>query len=284
MRTGARKGECEGSGTVGRGRAGGSGKDTRARVELRVHGSLNDFLPEAMRNAALKRPIAGRPAVKDVLEAAGVPHPEIALILVNDEPVGFPHRLAPGDRVMAYPAGWPGPSPTPLADAPSGPAGEVRFVLDGHLGRLAAYLRMCGFDTVYRRDATDDELAQVASSDERILLSRDVGLLKRSAIRRGAFVRNERPPDQLVEVLRRFDLAGLVLPFARCLRCNGLLEPVDREAVRPDVPPRVFGEQSAFRRCAACGGIYWRGSHHARMTRLLEQTLAVVAGPGADRR
>ena len=255
------------------------GDHPRASVELRFHGSLNDFLPDTLRDATLRRRIAGQPAVKDVLEAAGVPHPEIALVLVNGAPVDLGHRLAPDDRVAAYPAGWRGPAFPPVSDAPSPPAGEARFVLDGHLGRLAAYLRMCGFDTAYRHDAGDDELARIAASDQRILLTRDVGLLKRSVIRRGAYVRGDRPPDQLVEVLGRFDLVGLVRPFARCLRCNGSLEPADRESVQLEVPPRVYREQESFRRCAACGGIYWRGSHHARMTRLLAHALAAASGP-----
>lgn len=258
------------------------GERPRAPVELRFHGVLNDFLPDALREATLRRRIAGQPAVKDVLEAAGVPHPEIALILVNDVPVELSYRLAPGDRVAAFPAGWRWLAPGSVAAAPTRPVDEARFVLDGHLGRLAAYLRMCGFDTSYDRHANDDELARIAASDERILLTRDVGLLKRSVVRQGAFVRSERPQDQLVEVLGRFDLAGLVQPFARCLRCNGLLAPVDRESVQFEVPPRVYREQGAFRRCADCGGIYWRGSHHARMTRLLEHAL-VAAGTGVAR-
>jgi uncharacterized protein with PIN domain len=255
-------------------------------VELRVHGSLNDFLAPALRESVLTRQVAGRPAVKDVLEAAGVPHPEIALVRINGASAELGHRLSPGDRVAAFPSGWPDP-PTPTAGEALRRSGvEVRFVLDGHLGRLAAYLRMCGFPATYRRDATDDELAALAASEDRVLLSRDIGLLKRAAVRWGRFVRGERPEDQLVEVLGAFGLAGRVRPFARCLRCDSVLEPVARHLVRDEVPPRVFREQDAFRRCPGCGGIYWRGSHHARMTRLLERAL-VAAAPGgveSDRR
>lgn len=267
-----------------RARADAPSDERRAEVELRIHGSLNDFLPDAQRDARLRRRIAGHPAVKDVLEAAGVPHPEVALVLVNDAPVGLGQRLSPGDRVAAFPAGWPGPAPVPIPATPARPDGEARFILDGHLGRLAAYLRMCGFDTWYRRDAADDELAETAAAEERILLTRDVGLLKRSVIRWGASVRCERPSDQLTEVLVRFGLAASTRPFSRCLRCNGLLQPVERADVREAVPPRVYHEQGTFRRCAGCGGIYWRGSHHARMTRLLEHALAVAGRAGAMRR
>jgi uncharacterized protein len=251
-----------------------------AAVELHVHGDLNDFLPAPVRGTPLRRAIAGRPGVKDVLEAAGVPHPEIALVVVDGVTVGLDHRLQPGDRVDAFPAG--AAEPVEDAGAASAPGAHPRFVLDGHLGRLAAYLRMCGFDTLYRRDAGDAELARLAGRDDRILLTRDVGLLKRSIVRRGAFVRSEHPPDQLVEVVRRFGLAARVRPFARCLRCNGCLEPMDRERAKAEVPPRVYREQASFSRCPDCGGIYWRGSHHARMSRLLARTLE-AAGQGASR-
>ncbi|HSG84854.1 MAG TPA: Mut7-C RNAse domain-containing protein [Candidatus Limnocylindrales bacterium] len=244
-----------------------------ATVAVRFHGALGDFLPVRRRETLLQRPIAGRPSVKDVLEAAGVPHPEIDRIVVNGRLVDPGHRLRPGDRVDAYPTG---------RARRAGTSAVPRFVLDGHLGRLAAHLRMCGFDTAYRRDADDAELAAVAAAEERVLLSRDIGLLKRSIVRRGAFVRADRPRDQLVEILGRFGLQDSVRPFSRCLRCNGRLEPVDRASVRALVPPRVFGEQDAFRRCAACGGVYWRGSHHRRMTRLLEDVLAEVAARALD--
>ncbi len=255
--------------------------DPPAAVDVRLYGPLNDFLPPARRGTTIHQRLAGSPAVKDVVEAIGVPHPEVELVVVNGEPVGLEHRLRAGDRVAVYPAFRTiDLGPLPRAGPPALPGDAVRFVLDGHLGRLAAYLRMCGFDTAYRRDADDEALAGLAAGEERILLTRDLGLLKRGVVRRGAFVRADRPPDQLVEVLDRFDLGAAVRPFTRCLRCNGLLEPVEREAARDAVPPRVFREQPEFRRCPACGGIYWRGSHHARMTGILERALGLTNGSG----
>lgn len=247
----------------------GDGDDTPehgpGEVELHLHGPLTDFVTGPTRAARMRRRIDGHPAVKDMLEAAGVPHPEIARVVVNGRVVRLAHRLAPGDLVEAFPA---------ADDDPTEP--DPRFVLDGHLGRLASRLRMCGFDTAYRRDADDAELAALAATDDRILLTRDVGLLKRSVVRRGAFVRSDRPSDQLVEVLRRYRLADAVDPFSRCLRCNGRLLPVERDSVRDEVPPRVFAEQEAFRRCGSCRAVYWRGSHHRRMSRLLEDALDEV--------
>jgi uncharacterized protein with PIN domain len=103
------------------------------------------------------------------------------------------------------------------------------------------------------------------------------GLLKRSVVVRGYLVRADRAPEQFVEVVDRFDLVLAARPFSRCLRRNRDLGPADRFAVEAEVPPRVFAEQATFRRCAGCGAIYWRGSHHRRMERLVRSIL-----PGAS--
>ncbi len=254
----------------------------RGRAEFRFYGPLNDFLPAALRQATIRRSLEGTPAVKDVIEAIGVPHPEIGLVVVNGEPVTFACRISAGDRVAVFPpfrsielGAVVGVEPPAL------PATALRFVVDGHLGRLAAYLRMCGFDTAWDNHATDPELARRSAAEDRVLLTRDHGLLKRGIVTRGCFVRSDRPHDQLAEVIERFDLAGAVRPFGRCLRCNGELETAERATVRAEVPPRVFGEQTEFRRCPGCGAVYWRGSHHARMERLLRSVLPGIGSTEA---
>jgi len=242
-------------------------------TEFRFYGELNDFLPATARQATVRRTLDGSPSVKDAIEAIGVPHPEVALIVANGEPVTFGFRVRNGDRIAVFPpfrsidlSAVTGHNRAKAADA-------ARFVVDGHLGRLAAYLRMCGFDTTCDSRAPDAKLARTSADEGRILLTRDRGLLKRSIVVRGYLVRADRAPEQLVEVLDRFDLASATRPFSRCLRCNGDLEPADRNTVQAAVPPRVFAEQAAFRRCAGCGAIYWRGSHHRRMERLVRSIL-----------
>jgi uncharacterized protein with PIN domain len=263
---------------------------------VRFHGSLNDFLPTARRDLAIHFAFEGGPAIKDAIEALGVPHPEVDSIMANGRPVGFCYRLRPDDHVEVFgldrsggpaePAAEPG-APGLIPAAPIPP----RFVLDGHLGRLARYLRMLGFDARYDNRAADEGLARLSADENRVLLTRDRGLLKRSVVRLGYLVRDDNPRRQLDEVMARYGLAPLAAPFSRCVRCNGLLEQVDRSAVAERLAgePRTLRYFDSFGLCADCGSIYWQGSHFERMSGLVRQVVhdgpAIVENrPGGDAR
>ncbi len=243
------------------------------RVHVRFYAQLGDFLPAARRGHTIEHDVPGRASVKDVIESLGVPHPEVELILADGDAVAFEHVVRDGERVAVYPrfrsldvsALHRAGEPLPLVP---------RFVLDGHLGRLAAYLRLLGFDVTHRRDAEDAELARVAAVEDRVLLTRDLGLLKRSIVRHGALVRAVDPREQVAEVLDRYDLHAEARPFARCLKCNGLLAPISRDEARLHVPSGVLDRHDEFHACASCGRVYWRGSHHARMETLIAHLLA----------
>jgi hypothetical protein len=271
---------------------------------VRFHGSLNDFLPAARRDLAIRFAFEGGPAIKDAIEALGVPHPEVDSIMANGRPVGFGYRLRPDDDVEVFGLDRPGgPTAGPTA-GPAEPAAEPaapglipaalippRFVLDGHLGRLARYLRMLGFDARYDNRAADERLARLSADENRILLTRDRGLLKRAVVRLGYLVRDDNPRRQLDEVMARYGLAPLAAPFSRCVRCNGLLEQVDRSAVAERLAgePRTLRYFDSFGLCADCGGVYWQGSHFERMSRLVRQVVhggpAIVENrPGGDAR
>ena len=243
-------------------------------IEIRFHGPLNELLPARSRGRTLSRSVKGEPSVKDLIESLGVPHVEVDVIVVDGRSVGFGHRVPDGERIEVHPVHSDGGASSVIHLAPPQPEpGRIRFACDGHLGRLAAYLRMLGIDTAYANRADDDALAALASHEDRTLLTQDRGLLKRAVIRHGYVVRSARPADQLREVAERFGLAAASRPFSRCLRCNSLLEPVDPSEARLQVPPRVAAEQAQYRRCPSCSALYWRGSHHARMQRLIEQTI-----------
>jgi uncharacterized protein with PIN domain/sulfur carrier protein ThiS len=237
---------------------------------LRFYAELNDFLPEEKRQITFNHFFWGQPTIKDLIESLGVPHTEVHLILINGESVDFSRRVQDGDRITVYPV-FKNIDISPLSQIRPKPLQEIRFVLDTHLGKLAAYLRMLGFDTLYRNDFSDDQLAAISVSEQRILLTRDRELLKRREITHGYFVRNNAPTAQLVEVLHRFDLFPLIKPFHRCLCCNGVLEIIPKEEIKEHLPPRVRRHFNEFRRCPNCGRLYWKGSHYENMVRFIKQ-------------
>ena len=241
---------------------------TRAPKQARFsfHAELNDFLPERQKNREIPLSFKSGQSVKHLIESLGVPHTEVERILVNRSRVDFSYPVQDGDRVSAYP---PGQKALETLQA----AGRG-FLLDNHLGRLAGYLRMLGFDCLYRNDYQDDELAQLAARQERVLLTRDVRLLMRSAIQRGYWVRSTIPRQQLIEVVRRFALESRIAPFRRCLRCNGVLQAVSKEEVLGQLEPLTQKYFDEFHRCPDCTQVYWKGSHYARMLHFIQQTLA----------
>jgi uncharacterized protein with PIN domain len=211
-------------------------------------------------------------SVKDMIESLGVPHTEVDLILANGESVDFTYLVQEGDRISVYPV-FESLDITPVLRVRPQPLRDPRFVLDTHLGRLAVYLRLLGFDSLYRNDFTDDELARICSEEHRILLTRDRGLLKRSQVTHGYCVRTTEPRQQLAEVVQRFDLSDAIAPFQRCLRCNGLLRPVPKEAILDRLPPLTAQYYDDFSQCEACGQVYWPGPHYRRMQELIQQTI-----------
>jgi uncharacterized protein with PIN domain len=242
-------------------------------VRFRFYSELNDFLPAGRRQVAFPHASAPDQSIKHLVESIGVPHTEVDLILVNGEPVDFDHLPQEGDRIAVYPP-FKSIDVSGVTRVRPRPLGEHRFVLDGHLGRLAAYLRMMGFDVLYRNDYGDEELARISRDEGRVLLTRDRGLLKRNMVAYGYWLRETNPLRQLVEVLRRYDLLDAVNPFSRCLACNGMLEEVSKEAVLERLPPRARDYYDEFRMCPSCGRVYWDGSHVQRMRRLIAWAVA----------
>ena len=240
---------------------------------FRFYAELNDFLPPERRFTEFACSFLTSGSVKDAVESFGVPHTEVDLILANGEPVDCARRIQDGDRISVYPV-FESFDIAPVARLRTQPLRDPKFILDIHLGRLAAYVRMLGFDVSYRNCAGDEELARESAAEHRILLTRDIGLLKRSAVTHGYFVRETDSRRQLAEVVRRFDLARLARPFTRCTRCNGLLEAAAAEDVRAQVPPLAAELHREFVRCPGCRRVYWEGSHHRRMRALVDSVLA----------
>jgi uncharacterized protein len=241
-------------------------------VSFQFYAELNDFLPRRQRLSTINYELKERTSIKDTIEALGVPHPEVCGIEVNGEYVDFSYIVKDGDTINVYPISAI-PEGALLTSVAVGTPEIIRFVLDVHLGKLATSLRLLGFDTLYRNDYGDEELARISSSENRILLTRDCGLLMRGIVTYGYYVRNTDPQQQIVEIMRRFDLFKLVTPFARCLRCNGLLETVAKESIVDQLPETVVLEMDDFHCCQNCGQIYWQGSHYQKLQEFISKVL-----------
>jgi uncharacterized protein len=247
-------------------------------VELIFGGDLPGFLQRSCRGSSrVGRMLGEKTAVKDVIEACGIPHPEVDLIALLDEsraPVRALEFSFPVESPMSL-AIYPVPAPADvLPAAPRIQARDcARFVADGHLGALARHLRLLGIDTAYERDADDPRLLEIMSGDHRALLTRDRRLLMHSIVRHGYCPRSSDPEEQAREILRRFTAMPETTPMSRCLHCNGIMREEPKHQVLAPLAgePRTLQYYDHFLRCPDCRRIYWRGSHYEKLTSRLER-------------
>jgi len=246
------------------------------RAVVRFYAELREFLSADHWSGTVVHTFRVPGSVKDVIESYGVPHTEVELILVGGESVDFSYQVQNGDRISVYPV-FESFDVSPLIRLRPEPMRQIRFVLDGHLGTLARYLRLLGFDTAYERGASDRELIRTATTEGRILLTRDVGLLKNRAVTHGHFVRSDDPRQQVLDVVSRFQLAGRLRPYSRCLACNGVLESVAKEAIAHRLPPLTRQYIDEFFTCPGCGKDYWRGAHAQALDRIVAAATVAAA-------
>lgn len=236
---------------------------------FRFYEELNDFLPRYNRKREFEYNFTGNPSVKDAVEAIGVPHPEIDLIIVNNESVGFDYKLQANDMISVYPV-FESLNIKPLIKLRATPLRKTRFILDVNLGKLARLLRLCGFDSSYDSNFNDHSLVKLAREDRRIILTRDRQLLKRKEVTHGYWIRNTDPYAQLKEVVKRLDLKSDIKLFSLCLVCNAKIKSVPKQQVINNIPPKTRNYFDKFYQCTGCLKVYWQGSHYKRMqTRLM---------------
>ncbi|MBC8170174.1 MAG: twitching motility protein PilT [Anaerolineae bacterium] len=236
------------------------------------HGEINFFLPHLQRHTTIKHPFDWKASIKDMVESLGVPHCEIELLTVNHVAVDFDYIVLPDVQIDVYAHAIDAPVKAKIALRPP-LTGKPSFILDTHLGRLASYLRMMGFDTLYRNDYSDDELALVSNVEQRILLTRDIGLLKRSLVIYGRFVRETNPRQQIIEIMRRYQLLEHVVSFQRCLKCNGELHLVDKDMILHRLTSTTAAYYDVFHQCMDCEQIYWKGSHYDKMQEFMAEVI-----------
>lgn len=234
------------------------------KAYFRFYEELNDFLSSDKVKKKFPYLFTGKVSVKDAIESLGIPHTEIDLILVNGESVGFEHILQNGEHISVYPV-FESLDIASLVRLRPESLRNPTFIVDVNLGKLARLLRMLGFDANWRNDLNDPEIIEISISEKRIILTRDIGILKNRKVTRGYFVRSDDPDIQIVEVLKRFELIRLIKPFTRCMECNEFLKEIRKEEISELLPSQASSSYVKFMQCAGCHKIYWGGSHYDKM-------------------
>jgi uncharacterized protein with PIN domain len=239
---------------------------------FRFYEELNDFLPSGEKKVTFEYPFSRNQSVKDAIEALGVPHVEIDMILVNGNPVDFTYKLKNEDRISVYPV-FETLDISKVSPLRKKPLRDPKFILDVHLGRLAKYMRLFGLDTLYSKHLADPEIIKISLLEHRIIITRDRNLLKNKVVTRGYWIRSPKPEVQLREVLKRFSLKDNLHPFTRCLECNNILSEIPKEKIVDRLLPGTKKDFNKFRICTSCDRIYWEGSHFQSMKDLVEKIL-----------
>lgn len=238
-------------------------------VRLRFYAELNNFLPADLRQKAFDYSFPGPITVKEVIESMKIPLSEVDLILVNSKAVDFNYPVNDQDYISVYPL-FEQFDITGISQLRKTPLRVSRFILDSHLGKLAKYLRMAGFDTLYENNYSDNEIRRIAVNEFRIILTRDRDLLSSRDVTHGYYVRTIHPEEQMTEIVAKFDLYSQFKPFTRCLICNTELTPADKNEVFQEVDEDTRHIFNEFYRCTNCSKTYWKGSHYKRMTEFLQ--------------
>jgi len=238
-------------------------------INISFHGQLNDLLPLRQRQQETSCKLHKARSVKDLIESNGIPHTEVDVILVDSISVNFNHLLSGGESIQVYPADNVLNEHKLIHNQPE-PSGERRFILDVHLGRLAGYCRLLGFDTLYRNDYDDPTLADISADQQRILITCDRKLLTRKKISYGYLMRSRIPQQQIVELVDRYRLLDHPTHEARCMECNGIIKAVSKEKIKDQLQPLTKKHYHSFYQCDRCQKIYWKGSHYSKMLQMID--------------
>ena len=243
---------------------------------LRFYEELNDFLPEHRRRTDFYATLKGKRSIKDMIEALGVPHTEVDLILVNGVSVGFNTILQDNDRISVYPV-FESFNITDTTRLRKIPLRRNTFIADINLGNIVKYMRVLGLDVYYDSLLSSHEIIELSNKEKRIILSKSKKLLKFKDVTHGIFIRPGTTTEQIRRIIDFLDINGNIIPFSRCLRCNTLLNSVPKEQILDRIPPKTKKFCSEFFQCQACDKIYWKGTHYIEMEKFVRQILGAVS-------
>ncbi len=244
------------------------------QITLRFYEELNDFLPKDKEKKRFIHTFIDRASVKDLIESFGIPHTEVDMILVNGKSVSFKYLINDADDISIYPV-FESMDIANIQHLRCKPLRKPKFICDVHLGKLVRNMRMLGLDVYYKNDLGDNQIVKISLSEKRTILTRDVGILKRSEVTHGYFVRETNPEKQFDEILKRFDLKNQLMPFSRCLDCGEKLTKINKNKVISILPEKVKTSQNKFYYCNNCKKVYWQGSHYNNMKAFISKHLIV---------
>lgn len=146
----------------------------------------------------------------------------------------------------------------------------MKFIADCHLGKVAKYLRIFGFNTLYFQTIDDNDIIKIAEDEGRLVLTSDKELYERMKKHNTLYLSHADFQTQLKKVFEHYDLFDKVEPLSRCIACNGELEKVDKQEIIDELQEKTKKYFDNFDRCKNCGKVYWHGDHYKKMLQFVE--------------
>lgn len=239
-------------------------------VYLKFHNDFQMLLPKIQTGKVVKYALKRRASLKDIIESLGVPHTEVAQILLKNSELGFDFIPVGGEEIKIQPFSDEMSVFSSTLLRPQ-PIFTLKFMVDINVQKIARNLRIIGLDTTMVPDMRLVEIGKVATSQQRILITRNRELLKCNTVLHGHLLRSENHVIQLEEVVKRYRLKPHIKPFTRCITCNGDLKSISKQAIYDRLEPLTRKYFNSFKMCSDCGKIYWQGSHHDHMRQLVDK-------------
>ncbi len=246
---------------------------------FRFYKELNEFLPKHRRKTEFEAEFKYKRSIKDMIEALGVPHTEVDVIIANGKSVDFKYILQDGARISVYPAlGYL--HMENITHLRKTPLCKTKFIADINLGDIVRYMRALGFDVYYDPSLSPSEIIEISKKENRIILTKSRKLLKFKEIAYGLFLRPGTTETQIKNIIDHLDIKDNIKPFSRCLRCNNMLKKVSKEKIADRIPPKTKAFCDEYSYCKSCDKIYWEGTHIIKMKDVIDEILAAVRKPG----
>jgi hypothetical protein len=244
-----------------------------SKAIFRFYEELNDFLPKRRRKTDFRVDFKRRRSVKDMIEALGVPHTEIDLILVNGKSVDFAYVPKDVDRISVYPV-FESLNIENVTRLRKVPLRKTKFIADIHLGDIVKYMRALGFDVFFNPSFSSRKIIDISKMENRIILTKSRRLLKFKEVTHAIYIRPGTTAEQIKRILDYLDIKDSINPFSRCLRCNSVVKSVPKESIADRIPPKTKEFCDQYTYCKFCDKIYWNGTHYIKMNKAIDHILS----------